>query len=260
MKDFQNPQLDGNRFYLPGTTNTCVIMVHGFTATTIEVRPLAEYLNEFGGYHVFAPLLPGHGTTPSDLNNKSWKDWVESIESQYLTVKDQFASIFLAGESLGGVITCYIASKHPELSGVILFAPAVKVEKLGLSRFIRFFKKTIPKKSTGDDKKQKYPWQGYKVHPTNAAYQMYQLQKLTKARLSKIKQPTIIFHGKLDHTISTDSSRIIYDLISSDCKDWIYLEKTGHTIILDQEFDFVARKTLKFIKIHEIFEERQENN
>ncbi|HSM25631.1 MAG TPA: alpha/beta fold hydrolase [Anaerolineaceae bacterium] len=251
MNEFQNPHLDGRSFILTGTNKTCVIMIHGFTATTIEVRPLATYLNEVGGYTVYAPLLPGHGTTPSDLNKKTWKDWVEFIESQYIEVKGDYTSIFLAGESMGGVVASYIASKFPEVSGVILYAPALKVENLGLSRFVRFFKNTIPKKSFSNDNKHKYPWQGYKVHPTNAAFQMYQLQKATKARLKLITQPTIIFHGKLDKTISSDSPRIIFDKIGSNKKEYIKLEKSGHTIILDQEFDFVARKTLEFLRINE---------
>jgi len=56
----KNPQLDGESFFFEGN-EIGVALFHGFTATTAEVRPLAEYLRSFG-YTLSAPLLPGHGT------------------------------------------------------------------------------------------------------------------------------------------------------------------------------------------------------
>ena len=61
-----NPELEGGSFFWKGG-ETGVLLLHGLTATTAEVRPLAKRLfNE--GYTVSGILLPGHGSTPENLS------------------------------------------------------------------------------------------------------------------------------------------------------------------------------------------------
>lgn len=245
----QNPDLEGGSFVLRGENNKCIILIHGFTATTVEVRPLAEYLNQKGGFHIYAPLLPGHGTTPSDLNNQSWKDWVGAVEEIVSEVNSKFSEIFIGGESMGGVLACLVASRNPNLKKIVLFAPALKVKNLGYSSVIRFFKNYIPKSTSNKNEyHEKFPWQGYKVHPTHGAYQLLKLQNATSKFLQSISQPVLIFNGLQDKTISSESTMLVYKKINSIKKELIHLRKTGHTIILDQEFKFVARKTLEFLE------------
>jgi hypothetical protein len=58
----QNPHLEGDSFtWESGPLG--ILLLHGFTATTAEVRPLAKLLHQ-DGYTVSGPLLPGFGTTP----------------------------------------------------------------------------------------------------------------------------------------------------------------------------------------------------
>ena len=71
------PDLDGNSFYHQGNS-TGFLLIHGFTASTAEVRPLADRLTELG-YTVSAPLLPGHNTHPDDLNKTKWQDWYATV-------------------------------------------------------------------------------------------------------------------------------------------------------------------------------------
>ena len=60
-----NPHLEGDSFFWEGG-EVGILLIHGFTATTAEVRPLAEFLHK-NGYTVAGPLLPGHYTKPDDL-------------------------------------------------------------------------------------------------------------------------------------------------------------------------------------------------
>lgn len=245
---FQNPDLDGSSFSLKGNNNICVILIHGFTATTIEVKPIAVYLNQ-NGFTVNAPLLPGHGTSPDDLNRQTWRNWVDAVVDVYNQCRIDYEKIFIGGESMGGVITCYLAAMYPEIKGIMLYAPAIKVEKLGYSKYIRFFKKIIPKKNIKEvQEKDVFPWQGYKVNPTRAAYQLYLLQKNTSNILRKIKQPAIIFQGKSDKTISPEGPKLIYNNIHSINKEFVLLENSNHCVLLDKDFKFLARKTYDFIE------------
>lgn len=244
----QNPDLDGSSFSLLGNNGICVILIHGFTATTVEVRPIAEYLNR-NGCSVSAPLLPGHGTSPEDLNRQTWRNWVDTVIENYNQCKGKHEKIFIGGESMGGVITCYLAAMYPEIKGIMLYAPAIKVDKLSYSKYIRFFRKVIPKNNIkGENGKEVFPWQGYQVNPTRAAYQLYLLQKKTRNIIKKIKQPAIIFQGKLDKTISPEGPKLIYNNIHSSNKEFFLLENSEHCVLLDKDFKFLARKTYDFIK------------
>jgi len=209
---------------------------------------IAEYLNQ-EGFSVHAPLLPGHGTSPEDLNQQTWRNWVEAVIDVYRKCKVEHEVIFIGGESMGGVITCYLAAMLPEIKGIMLYAPAIKVDHLAYSKYIRFFKKVIPKKNIVETpKKDVFPWQGYKVNPTRAAYQMYLLQKITTNNLKKIKQPVIIFQGKFDRTISPEGPKLIYNNINSTNKEFVLLENSGHCVLLEKDFKYLARKTNDFIK------------
>ena len=246
----QNPHLDGSTFFFEGNNDVCVILLHGFTSTSIEVRPLAEFINK-AGYNVLGPLLPGHGTQPEDLNKCIWSDWINSILTHYYKCKEKYRKVFVGGESMGGVLTCYLAANEPDIKGIMLYAPAIKVERLGHSRYIRFFKKQIPKSNINENENETYPWQGYTVHPTRAAYQFYLLQQKTSKLLRNIKQPAIIFQGKFDTTISPDSPNIVYDQIQSSVKELVFLENSGHCVLLEKDFDYVTRKTLEFLRSNE---------
>ena len=41
----RNPHLNGDTFFLLGTHDVGVLLIHGFTATTVEVSYVAKYLN-----------------------------------------------------------------------------------------------------------------------------------------------------------------------------------------------------------------------
>ncbi len=59
MNEFmRNAQLDGDSFFWQGGA-TGILLIHGFTATTAQVRLLANFL-QARNYTVAAPLLPGH--------------------------------------------------------------------------------------------------------------------------------------------------------------------------------------------------------
>ena len=76
-----NPELEGDSFFWDGG-EIGVLLLHGFTATTAEVRPLAKRFHD-AGFTVSGVLLPGHGTTPQNLNETSRTEWLGASEKAY---------------------------------------------------------------------------------------------------------------------------------------------------------------------------------
>lgn len=238
---FERPDLDGRSFFLQGN-KIGVLLIHGFTATTAEVRWLGDYLNR-KGLTVHAPLLPGHGTTPQDLNNKNYQDWQNCVEDAYSFLGNTCSKILVGGESMGAVLSLYLAEKHPEISAVMLFSPAIKVAGLRFSNLLKYIKPVIRKKN----KAEILPWQGYSVYPLLAASEFQKMQILVAAKLNRINQPTVIFSGAHDKTIDADSASVICSGICSQKKVSYLMNDSGHVILLDSEFDQIAQKTWDFI-------------
>ena len=185
-----HPELDGNSFYFEGTKLhfACARLY----ATTTEVRTLAEHYLALGRT-VAAPLLPGHGTHPDELNQTRWQDWYEAVRQTYLDLRARNKKIWLAGESMGALLCLKLAMDFSEIEGLLLFAPGLKVRNLKGALLLQFFKDHL-KKTPGD---RSMPWKGYNVYPLKGAVHLLKLQKLVKKDLYKITQPTMVMVAKL---------------------------------------------------------------
>lgn len=245
----KNPQFDGApKQYLGGEVG--VLLLHGYTATPVEVDWLARILNG-KGYTVFCPLLPGHGTKIEDLHRCQWEDWVNHADHEYKRLSSRCGSVFVGGESLGGLIALSLALKDSDIKGLLLYAPALipKTPRAYLAPILRYFIKSLRKRRAGvsnpivDNR-----WQGYELDSIPAAAQVIKLQKLVRVSLSKITHPILIVQGRLDQTIRPEGAEEIYYKISSTFKHLIWLENSTHCLLLDKERIQAAQLTIKFIE------------
>jgi len=253
---FENQQLDGRSFFLQPTASdepceTAVLLFHGFTATTIEVRPLAEYLQRFG-YPVMAPLLPGHNTQPEDMLTVRCEDWLETAEGAYKKLSKDYSKIVVGGESMGALLALHLAAQHPDIVAVVVFAPAIHVSGQWraplLAPFIKFRPKYYLPKDARQPEPDTLPWQGYNLLPIPAAAQFYELQKLVRTELTSVSQPALIFQGKQDGTIDPQGAETVLESLGSREKQIIWLERSGHTLLLGSERNFVYDQTLQFVQ------------
>lgn len=248
--EIQNPHLDSSPFFLEGGPSG-VLLLHGFTATPVEVKLMGQYLHE-RGYTVSGPLLPGHGTTIEAINACSWRDWVDHAARAYAELTARCTRVFVGGESLGGLLTLYLGSAYPEIAGLILYAPALRIANplVYLSPLFKFLIKMLPKNREEDDPDSvvNQRWNGYTVDPVPAIAQVLPLQRQVRRRLPLVKQPIIVFQGRLDTTLKQSGAEEIVAAVQSANKELVWQDGSSHCIILDVEWEEVAEKTLAFIR------------
>src|SRR5207253_1322474 len=94
------------------------LLVHGFTGNCHSMRGIAHALADLG-FAVELPLLPGHGTSVDDMLQTGWRDWSSAAEEALLKLQARVpGKVIVVGLSMGGAITLWLATRHPDLAGI----------------------------------------------------------------------------------------------------------------------------------------------
>jgi len=236
-----HPELDGSSFYYEGG-KTGFLLLHGFTATTAEVRPLGERLHA-AGHTVSALLLPGHGTHPDDLNKVHWQDWVHTAQSEYDKLTEHCDEVWVAGASMGGLICLLLAATNPNIKGLLLYAPALAVRKMRAAYVLQYVMKYLAKKNSKDD----LLWKGYNVYPLKGVVELLKLQKAARKALGKVTQPTLAFFSEKDATVGLAAIDFMKRKLGSKELELVILKESPHVILLGCEQEKVIEHTLDYV-------------
>src|SRR5439155_22684567 len=107
-------------FSLPGSRPLGCLLVHGFTGTPEEMRPLAETLAAHG-FPVHAVRLAGHGTDVTELARTRWSDWFASVEAGVARLRAAAGGPAGAGMPAGRLLPLRRAATRP--AGVTALVP-----------------------------------------------------------------------------------------------------------------------------------------
>src|SRR5688500_12504517 len=119
------PVLPGAEPFSAAGGQAGVLVLHGFTGNPQSMRGLAQAFAD-AGFTVEMPLLPGHGTVVADMIPTRWEDWSGAAEAAYADLASRCEKVVVAGLSMGGTITCWLAANHPEIAGIVVVNPAVE--------------------------------------------------------------------------------------------------------------------------------------
>ncbi|MBN1978181.1 MAG: alpha/beta fold hydrolase [Anaerolineae bacterium] len=248
----QDVRPDPAAFFLEGG-DTGVLLVHGFPGSTTDVRLLGTYLHE-RGLTISAPLLPGHGAQPADLNQVRWQDWAACAEEALAQLSARCDAVFVGGLSLGSLITIYLGARHTEIAGIMLYSPAIAVRN-PLIHLTPLLKHIVPfwpaGKSDAVDMAANKRLSTCPVTPTRGAHEVYKLTRVVPRLLPQVSTPALIVHSTRDRSIAPHSARLAYERIGSADKALVTLHNSGHNILVDAEWETVARKTYQFIEAHQ---------
>lgn len=248
----QHAHLDPSPFFLEGGT-TGVLLIHGLTGSPTEMRRVGDYLHA-RGLTVSAPLLPGHGTTPEDLNRCRWTDWAGHVDRALADLRARCQRVFIGGLSLGSLLTLHLAAQHPDLPGIIVCSPAPWVVTpliyaVPIGKYFQPIRAKSIKPDLVDPKADLQIW-CYTVDSLYATHELLKLILRVRRLLPRITVPALLIHSTGDTSIHPRSAQRTYQRLGAADKQLITLEGSGHSITVDQHWEFVAAKTYDFIRSH----------
>ncbi len=225
-----------------------VLLLHGFTGNTADVRMLGRFL-EKRGYTCHAPLYKGHGVPPEVLVQTGPDDWWKDVMDGYQLLKSMgYEEIAVAGLSLGGVFSLKLGYTVP-IKGIIpMCAPMyIKSEDVmyeGILEFAREYKQREGK--TGEQIEREID--EYKKTPMNTLKALQTLISGVRQNIDMIYAPTFVVQARVDDMINTNSANIIYNEIESHIKKIKWYEESGHVITLDKERDQLHEDIYQFLE------------
>ena len=239
-------------FYLKGTKEIGILLIHGFTGSPSEMRLLGDFLNQ-KQYTAYAPLLAGHGISPEEMARTNKEDWWKSVVEAYhwLTEEKGYKHVIAIGLSMGGILALKLAAEKDLAAVVPLAAPVyVKDKRIGLARWAKYFKAYQLKKQ--NDQEIEAYLASYDRTPLVCVESLHRLMKEVRGAFPKIKIPALVMQGKRDETVLPESAQYIYDHIGSKNKKIMWYEKTKHIMTVDQEKDQIFEDILAFLEMIEI--------
>ncbi|WP_018962611.1 alpha/beta hydrolase [Coprothermobacter platensis] len=193
--------------------NLGVLLIHGFTSSPDQMKPFGEELTKHG-ITCFIPMLTGHEKIPDSLTNVKNGDWFNDAERAFEQLRSKTKNVIVAGHSLGGTLSLYLAERHSLNDGLIalcLINPAIKltVEERRAIRFGRFYQKRL----------------GVSVKP-------FQVLKNTiddvRSRLNRITVPVFMFISNKDELIPFAYQQWLFNKLNVP-KYFVTLPEEGHS-------------------------------
>lgn len=236
-------------FAWAGTKEITCLLVHGFTGSPSELRPLARYL-ESRGYGGSALLLPGHGTRPEDMALTKWTDWYGAVEAEYLKLKKEHEKVVPIGFSMGGILVLHLAASYT-MPGIAALSSPIYIgnRKAYFAPLLKYFykyrqKPVTPKNMTKIRDEDSF---SYDTTPIASLASLLQLIKAVKGELPGLQMPALIIQSRQDRTVNPKSAQFIYDHLGSSKKQLIWLEHSGHVITRGPEQETVFQAVEEFM-------------
>ena len=225
-----------------------VLLVHGLTSTPQSMHALGMALAR-NGVDVEAVRLPGHGTQPEDLVGVTWDQWYSAARAALRDMRPRYDRIFVCGQSLGGSLALVLAAHEP-VDGVISLAGVAYMRDWRFL-FLPLIEKLRPwRHSPGNDiaKPGVRDVGSYDRMPMSALRQLLALARQVRADLPRVQAPALVVQSAVDHVVHAGNADYIHEHLGCRSKEIVRLQRSYHVISLDNDFDLVVDRVVRFVR------------
>jgi len=216
-----------------------VVLVHGFLSSPAELRDFGDTLAALG-YPVIGVRLCGHGTSPHDLRDREWADWLGSVR-RGVEIMSAFADrVCLVGFSTGGALALRLAAeRHEKLAGVVAVSVPIKFRNRNLmfvpvvhginkmTQWVSSLESLIQFRPNQSE----HPEINYRHIPVRGLFELRRLVEEVKICLAEVTCPVSVIQGTDDPIIDPTSADEVIDKISSENKSLHMIPSARHGIL-----------------------------
>ena len=231
-----------------------VVLVHGLLASPAEVASFGEKLEALG-IPVMGVRLKGHGTSPWDLRDRSWQDWLESVRRGYAIMSAFVRRIVLIGFSAGGALSLLLAADGPDrLAGVVALSVPLKLRDRnmifvpllhGANRVLRWvpaFEGIMPFRPLPSE----HPHINYRQVPMRCLYELTRMVDDMEGRLGDVQCPVLLMQGTDDPLVDPKSAETIHGRLGAINKELMMVPASRHGILYE-DIDNTQDKIIPFL-------------
>jgi len=237
-------------FVLERAAAPAVLLLHGAGDTPQTLRYLGDALFA-RGFHVEAPLLPGHGRTLDAFKRTSADDWVTSARMSYRALQAQHRWVSIAGLSMGGALAVRLAAETTQLPALCLIAPylALRPGADRAARTSRWWGPIVPVIESSEgfsvlDPAERAKSLAYGVFTASALRALRETVEEANEALPHVSAPTLVVQSREDNRISVADAERAFAGLGAHEKRLEWVSGSAHIITVDygreRVFDLVA--------------------
>ncbi|MBN9491941.1 lysophospholipase [bacterium] len=253
----------------PGDPRAVVAIVHGYAEHSGRYAHVAAFLNA-RGYAVEALDLRGHGQSSGRrVYVHSFSEYLSDVARFLRAVNERHPGkpVFLLGHSMGGgIATLFVIARKPDIAGLILSGPALRVRSAptGLKmRALRAFGKVMPAYALSPlpaaaISRDATVVQAYENDPLvyrggmrlgHGAASIRALQRV-QLDMEEIELPLLVMHGSADRLTSPEGSEELVERARSTDKTLKIYDGLYHEIFNEPEQQTVMRDLATWLDAH----------
>ena len=224
-----------------------MLVLHGFTGNPQSMRPLAERLAT-AGFAVDLPLLPGHGTVIEDMVGTRWDDWRGAAELAYDALAGRCDRVGVAGLSMGGTLSCWLAETRPEIAGIAVVNPMVEPPNDEYRSAVRSMIESGLEVAPGigsDIAKEGSKEAAYDGAPLRAALSFFEGVDTVFPKLGDIRCPVLLLSSREDHVVDPVSGDVLARSVGGPLER-VHLERSYHVATLDWDAPVIEDRVTAF--------------
>lgn len=282
-QELSHPQHAPQLLHHGHKTKYVVVFHHGLYESPFYMRKLAQHLFD-QGMNVLLPTLSGHWTSPPEKSKKAnYQDWIREQRLALSYAWPLGEKVILAGYSTGGLLAVYGTLTEPNISGLILIAPALGLHPevalaSSLGSLLGIHGNGLQDMPAADGKDVPYfaPELGMQVHYLQRHFwktmlhlsdrnvgEVYRNEKWRIDTYQKIQVPVFLVASEADKIIHPWEVSLFYSSLRGS-KDSYFSKDQNHRDLAkdksdafpwrpdgyNKEFSAVTRRLTKFLQQH----------
>jgi carboxylesterase len=248
--------IGGEGFVLPRENAPAVLLLHGAGDTPQTLRYLGDYLHA-RGFHVAAPLLPGHGRSVAEFRRVSADALTAAARTHYAELRATHAWVGIIGLSMGGALGVQVAADNPDLPALGLAAPylamPVRIERAAHLSWL--WGPLVPIVQSSEGVSIRNPAEqernrAYGVFTAAALRALQQTVQRASDALPSVIAPTLVVQSREDNRISVGAAERAFAKLGAKEKRLEWISGAAHVITVDFGREHVFELLASWMRAH----------